>query len=127
MGTEEVTAAVIEPWQRVGLTKEQWDDLEIPGFLRRCDNDPVRATTAGHMASKKSPTEPVAAAAPAVDTTGGLPSGIDFAQFRVDPDEIERKIRAEADIRWRNWVPTKTDRKRPRLSTYVRAVRKEFY
>jgi hypothetical protein len=45
----------------------------------------------------------------------------------VDPDEIERKIKTEADRRWREWMPTKTDRKRPRMSVLIRQVRKEFY
>lgn len=52
---------------------------------------------------------------------------MDFAHFRVDPAEIETKIATEADKRWRNWMPTKTDRKRPRKSAYIKQVRKEYY
>ena len=50
-----------------------------------------------------------------------------FAQFRVDPEEIEVKIRLEADRRWRQWTATKEHLTRPRKSYFLRQVRKEFY
>ena len=40
----------------------------------------------------------------------------------------DEKILREADIRWRNWVPTRAEHRstRPRKSTFVKAVRKEI-
>jgi hypothetical protein len=43
------------------------------------------------------------------------------------PNEIESKIRHEADRRWRAWVPTKEHLSRPQLRYYLKQVRKEFY
>lgn len=148
MGTDEieVTAAVteprkLEPWEIAGLTKEMRDALEIPAFLRR--GDPA-CTVGQSQPSARSPARPMPppptpATAAAAAVSGGSSSGskpnnnpgvtgtFDFNQYRVDPAEIETKIKSEADRRWRNWMPTKEDRKRPRRSWYERQVRKEFY
>lgn len=118
---EKVTAPVTPP------TEDPWAHLEIPEFLRR--TDPVVAPGPTH------------AHAPIANTSGGAKSGTgqvsthgvmagatgNFEQFRVDPEEIESKIRHEADRRWRAWVPTKEHLSRPRKSYYLKQVRKEFY
>lgn len=157
MGTEEVTAAVtasgkdqppepprkLEPWEEVGMTKATWDALEIPTFLRRGHPECVVGTTT--PAPPRTPARPVTA--PPVNASVGGPTGTapskppvptgltgDFSQFRVDPEEIERKIRQEADRRWRQWTAPQYEAgkpasyyKRPRLSTFLKQVRKEFY
>jgi hypothetical protein len=135
--TETVTAAVTEdeprvqtPWEIVGMDEKTWRSLEIPAFLRRTDTTvkvspapiapapvPAAAASAGTPSGATTKSEP----ATNMGVTGG------FEHFRVDPEEIERKIKAEADALWRNWMPTKTDRKRPRLSTYIKQVRKQYY
>jgi hypothetical protein len=78
-----------------------------------------------------SPIAPVSPAVPGDGGSAGSESAIslttDFEKFRVDPQEIETTIKREADRRWREWLPTKESRKRPRLSWYVRQVRKEYY
>lgn len=153
MGTNEVTAAVTadaggaepervqEPWERVGMTKADWDMLEIPAFLQRRGSE--CPTSGPNLPSAKHPDGPTpcpqtSATAPAAAACDGNTSGNatstsivgatgDFMQFRVDPAEIETKIKTEADRRWRNWVPTKTDRKRPRKSWYEKQVRREYY
>lgn len=135
----EVTAAVtpLTPWEAIGMDKDTWDQLEIPAFLRRSTTGSASSTPPGTRSRPKSAT------APAVGASGGEVSGsrlsaptvsgmtgtasMDFSQFRVDPTEIETKIRQEADKRWRNWMPTKESRARPRLSTYIKQVRREFY
>jgi hypothetical protein len=134
-GNTEVTAPVT-PWERVGLTKDVWDALEIPeAFIRR--DTPVGPSVSVMAKERKTTASPIApGASGSVGGTTGLSEKSltqlthktdEFAKFRVDPDEIERMIRAEADRRWREWLPTKTDRKRPRLSAYVKQVRKEYY
>lgn len=132
---EEKVTAPVTPWAAVGLSEEQWNELEIPAFLRRTEPTLTAPST---PTSTVSPAK--AATAPAADASAGFTSGEStsesspagvtggmFDQFRVDPAEIEAKIKREADALWRNWVPTKTDRKRPRLSTYIKRVRKEYY
>lgn len=133
---EKVTAPVTQtPWAAVGLSEEEWNGLEIPAFLRRTAPTLIAPSTPTSTPSTpKSATVPDAAASAgstsgestSVPTTAGATGGM-FDQFRVDPEEIERKIKAEADALWRNWMPTKTDRKRPRLSTYIKRVRKDYY
>lgn len=137
-----VTAPVTEaprpqtPWEAVGLTEEEWKDLEIPKFLRRTD-------TTEKVSPAPSARAPATAAAASAGNTSGettsaptktppvtaMPGATgNFEQFRVDPEEIESKIKAEADRRWRNWKPNRKDLdKRPRLSTFLKQVRKEFY
>ena len=144
--TGAVTAAVtvdeprkLEPWDLACLTKAEWDALDIPTFLRRGHPDCAVSTIIYVSPPPSKPPVP----APLVSGYVGGPTGTgssfesaqfttlgatgDFSQFRVDPDEIEQKIRLEADKRWRNWMPTKTDRKRPRKSWYMKQVRKEYY
>lgn len=138
MGTDEieVTAAVteprrLEPWEAAGMTKDLWDALEIPTFLLRGHPDCKVSASPPAWPTSRTPTAP----APAAPVSDGSSSGesskppgtLDFSQFRVDPAEIETKIKAEADRRWRNWMPTKEDRTRPRKSWYEKQVRKEFY
>lgn len=50
----------------------------------------------------------------------------EFAQFKTDLYDPEKDIRAEAERRWRSWIPTKTDRKRPQLRTMIKRVRDEW-
>lgn len=127
-----------------------WDPHAIPPFLRRettatagtttkktrsgCApgstpspsvNAPAAAVSAGKTSGRASkPETPTSTGDPsAASSTSDL-----FSQFKtVTPEDIERKIRHEADARWRAWMPTKTDRHRPRMSFYIRQVRKEFY
>lgn len=133
-GEPEITAAVT-PWSAVGLSEDLWNDLEIPPFLRRTE-----ATLTAPSTPTSTVSPPKAATAPAAGVSGGYTSGVNtpapnpagltggmFDQFRVDPEEIEAKIKREADALWRNWIPTKEDRKRPRLSTYIKRVRKTYY
>lgn len=125
--TEPVTLP--SPWEIARLTEQQWNDLEIPAFLRRTDTTPSEARPAP---TKNAPTPPAVGSAggpsggssstAAAGITGGM-----FDHFRVDPEEIESKIRHEADRRWRAWVPTKEHLSRPRKSYYEKQVRKEFY
>lgn len=118
---EKITATVTpEPTE-----EDPWKDLEIPPFLRR---------VAGKTTEIVGP-----ARAPAATSSAGGPSGPTsdtkvipgltgaFDHFRVDPNEIESKIKQEADRRWRAWVPTKEHLSRPRKSYYLKQVRKEYY
>jgi hypothetical protein len=85
------------PWAAVGLTQAEWNDaFEIPEFLQRKAEPKVEAPVPQPMPTKK---------------------------YR---EELETSIKVEADKRWRNWMPTKTDRTRPRKSTYIKQVRAEF-
>lgn len=128
---EKVTAPVTAP------TEDPWAHLEIPPFLRRVEGSktPTAPSTPASM-----PSTPRSATAPAAAASAGATSGVNtgatmlagvtgcmFNQFRVDPEEIESKIRHEADRRWRAWVPTKEHLSRPRKSYYLKQVRKEFY
>lgn len=131
---EPETHRAMTPWEIAGMDEETWNGLEIPAFLRRTE---VTLTAPSTPTSTVSPTAaaPAPAATASVGVTSGPPSSPTtvsgatggFEHFRVDPEEIERKIKTEADVLWRNWMPTKTDRKRPRLSTYIRQVRKLYY
>lgn len=128
---EKVTAPVTEP------TEDPWAHLEIPPFLRRVEGSKTLtapSTPTSTPLTQKSATAP-AAAASAGSTSGattgattlaGATGGM-FDQFRVDPEEIESKIRHEADRRWRAWVPTKEHLSRPRKSYYLKQARKEYY
>lgn len=129
--TAPVTRSPPTAWEQVGLTEEEWNGLEIPKFLRR--TEPVASVSTTPLGS---PPATVPAAAASAGTPSGPPSspvtvsgvtGGMFDQFRVDPEEIESKIRHEADRRWRAWVPTKEHLSRPRKSYYLKEVRKEFY
>ncbi len=119
---------------------------EIPEmFLRNPDNSfkwPLVKKPSSGTSSKTGTTSSAltrsatSATAPGASPTSGGQSGTEpsspietdeFSKFRVSPDEIASKINKEADRRWREWMPTKTDRKRPRKSWYVKQVRKEYY
>jgi hypothetical protein len=146
---ENVTAPVTDPpraktpWEEASLTEQEWNDLEIPKFLRR---DASTTTLTAPSTPTSTPSTRKSATAPAADASGGATSGAstsapiqtppvsvmpgatgNFEQFRVDTDEIESKIRHEADRRWRAWVPTKEHLSRPQLRYYLKQVRKEFY
>ena len=138
------------PWENAGLTKAEWDALEIPAALRR--SSPSAPASPPSPASSPTPKSAAAPAAPPSSgsktgsakstttsetpskttpksTSGGL---LDFQKWRVDPEDIERKIRQEADRRWREWTPTADDARkgiqtRPRLSVFIKQARKEFY
>lgn len=135
--SEKITVTVTPtPWAAVGLSEDEWNGLEIPQFLQRRTEPTLTApTTPISTPSTPSVATAPAAAASVGGTSGGTTdapnpvglTGTMFSQFYVDPEEIERKIKAEADQLWRNWMPTKTDRKRPRISTYLRQVRKSYY
>ncbi len=142
-----VTATVAEPegmtlrltvWEEAGfVTKEAFDALAIPEmFLRNPDNTfkwPLTQSLKTHIPIEKA--RSLAAPVPSAAEPDGSKNGStsksrsedEFSHFKIDHSAIEAKIKKEADKRWRNWMPTKTDRTRPRLSTYVRLVRKEFY
>lgn len=155
---EEVTAPVTPrapptPWETVGLTEDEWKNLEIPGFLRRTSGKkpspsstsaappPTARSDALPTPGTSCPDAPASTASSPAGKTPGTPSRPEIEKptappsttkdewqcFRVDPDEIETKIKVEADRRWREWMPTKESRKRPRLSVYIRRVRREFY
>lgn len=111
----------------------------IPTWLLRGHPDcvigrpqPTASAQAGSTPTPQMNVTAPDAGASAGSTSGSAPSttpaGIDeFSRFRVDPDEIESKIRHEADRRYRDWTPTKAQPKRPRKSVFERQVRKEFY
>lgn len=190
----DVTAPVTEPetpkkpkektaWERVNLTKEEWDALEIPPMFRRAHSDtkPARppspassptpsiatAPTVSSSAGKKSgkrrssgtvkkpisttdqltktgteasstapppPREPTRPSEP-TPPAESAPSLTDFNKFKiVTPEDIEKKIRHEADRRYRDWTPSAKDTRtrkgktsRPRLEWFIKQVRKEFY
>jgi|GEM_PF-3773253 len=84
------------------------DDLEIPDFLRRSKDEP-KATPAPEPVPQNpasNDAEKQGTAEPAVRTP-------------------ESEIKAEADTRWRNWMPSREHPHRPRLQTYIKIVRKE--
>lgn len=123
---EEVTAPVTGPWVAVGMTEEEWRTLSIPDFLIRRASAPKPApvpdaSACVGLASGPASNTPSTAATSPTGLTGG------FEHFRVDPQEIERKIKAEADRQWREWMPTKTDRKRPTKRGLIKRIRKEYY
>ncbi|MDE2106831.1 MAG: hypothetical protein KGL39_56975 [Patescibacteria group bacterium] len=82
---------------------EKDDKLGIPDFLKRAPNTPK------NQAAEIRPSADV------------------FDKFRVDPAEIETRIKVEADRRWRNWTPSREHLTRPRKSFFLREARKEFY
>jgi hypothetical protein len=176
----DVTAPVTEPetpkkpkektaWERVNLTKEEWDALEIPPMFRRAHSDTKPPARPPSPAT--SPT-PSSVAAPAASSSPGKKSGkrrssgtastpfsttdqptktgtkaswtaseptpptlTDFDKFKiVTPEDIETKIRHEADRRYRDWTPSAADTRkrkgktsRPRIEWFIKQVRKEFY
>ncbi len=133
---DKITAPVTEQ----PPAKDPYDFSDFPDmpemFLRNPDNTFKwkSPTTVAPKTSAPATASAPSAASPGGETSGmpsSMPSGSPgggFDQYRVvSPDEINTKIKQEADRRWREWMPTKTDRKRPRLSTYVRQVRKEYY
>lgn len=155
MGTkkDELTAPVTEPeqpiWETFGVSKDNWDAMEIPDFLR-CEKAPctpqlitpvstpfpvshhrVPVSIAGQKTGNESGQKALLKGdefeKPKVNGLEVLLKDNEFEKFRVNPDEIEQQIRIEADRRWREWLPTKTSRRRPRKSWYEKKVRKEFY
>lgn len=129
---ERVTATVT--WPHV-YTSPLVFELNIPTFLWRGDSRcpaPVPPTIAAAPASP-TPNTPTAATAPVVSTSAGTTSGdtpgpspaghMDFSRFKVEQEDIERQIKREADRRWHQWEGPH----RPRKSTVLRQVRKEFY
>ncbi len=128
--TEPVTRPKPTAWEEVGLTKAEWDGLDIPPmFIRTEEGD--RGKREKRDADRR---QSLVEASAKVQQAGVLETGTQsveedhFAKYRVDPDEVERKIIAEADRLWRDWVPNKKDLdKRPRLSAFVRRVRKDYY
>lgn len=140
MGTkkDDITASVTEleqtPWEAVGVSKQEWDITGVPEFLRRkepsCIPQPVMPKHIHSLGQTPRPPAPVPFVGEETGSKIGLESyskGDEFARFRVDPDEIEQQIKLEADRRWREWLPTKLSRHRPRKSWYEKQVRKEFY
>ncbi len=180
----DVTAPVTEPetpkkppkektaWERVNMTKADWDALEIPPMFRRAPAVSDTKPPARPPSPASSPT-PSSVAAPAASSSRGKKSGkrrssgtastpisttdqptkagteassteppresdvslTDFDKFKiVTPADIEKKIRHEADRRYRDWTPSAADTRkrkgktsRPRIEWFIKQVRKEFY
>lgn len=127
----EIVTAPVTAWAAVGLTEEEWNALEIPTFLRRTEPTLTAPSTPTSTVSRPKAATAPAAAASAGSTSGattnvsspaGMTGGM-FDQFRVDPDEIERKIKAEAERLWYTWEGPH----RPRKSTLIKRVRKDYY
>lgn len=109
-------------------------DGSIPPFLKRVAN---AVADVGHAAQAVLTGAP-APEAPAAPTEGAsLPRGIKAALTRVgstaEPapagaiaaNQAEAAIKAEADRRWRDWIASPKERKRPPLRTFVKRVRIE--
>lgn len=103
---------------------EEDDKLGIPDFLKRAPDTPknqaaeIREPSVTASGNEATPVVPEVISAPSADV---------FDKFRVDPAEIETRIKVEADRRWRNWTPSREHLTRPRKSFFLREARKEFY
>lgn len=98
IGTKELQARSLREAKHKG---KKMEDLTIPTFLRR----------------KPAPAPAPTAAEPAPD----------LEAFTAPPLTVEQSIKQEADRRWRDWMPTMTDRKRPLLRALIKEVRMEFH
>lgn len=141
-GNDHTVTAPVTPtaWERVGMTEEEWNALAIPPqFIRTGPSPPTSlanatAPAAASGGGKRNGSASNAKTLNSTPPTAPAPiiAADPFAQFKtVTPDDIERQIRREADRRRREWMPSKGDkkenRKQPRLSFFIRQVRKEFY